>query len=149
MTKRTASATRTRKSPRTNPPAPAARAARATKSTAKKIAGFAVEKKATDVLVMDLRKVTDMTSFFVVCAGESNAQVKAIADNVLEKCRRAGLAVYHVEGYDSLRWVLIDLVDVVVHVFQPEVRAYYQLERLWGDAPVERLRDDAGEAAPR
>jgi len=149
VTKRTASAARTRKSPRTNPPTPAARASRATKSTAKKIAGFAVEKKATDVVVMDLRKVTDVTSFFIVCGGASSSQVKAIADNVLEKCRRAGLGVYHVEGYDSQRWVLIDLVDVVVHVFQPDVRAYYQLERLWGDAPIERLSDDAIEATPR
>jgi len=78
-----------------------------------------------------------------------NPQVKAIVDNVLEKCRSAGLGIYHVEGYESLRWVLIDLVDVVVHVFQPEVRAYYQLERLWGDAPVERLDDDAVDATTR
>ncbi len=148
MTKRTASAARTRKSTKSVPPKPA-RAGRATKSTAKKIAGFAAEKKATDVLVMDLRKVTDMTSFFVVATGGSNPQVKAIVDNVLEKCRKSGLDVYHVEGYDSMRWVLIDLVDVVVHVFQHDVRAYYQLERLWGDAPVERLGDDAVEATPR
>jgi ribosome-associated protein len=137
VTKRNAPATRTRKTPRTAP----ARAARATKSTAKKIAGYALEKKASDVLVMDLRTVTDVTGFFVVCTGGSNVQVKAIVDNVLEKCRQSGVGVYHVEGYDSLRWVLIDLVDVVVHVFQPEVRSYYQLERLWGDAPAERLGD--------
>ncbi len=149
MTKRTAAAAKIRKSARIAPPTQAARADRATKSTAKKIAGFAVEKKATDVLVMDLRKVTDMTSFFIVASGSSNAQVKAIVDNVLDKCRSAGHSIYHLEGYDSLRWVLIDLVDVVVHVFQPEIRAYYQLERLWGDAPVERLGDDAAEAAPR
>jgi ribosome-associated protein len=102
------------------------------------------------VLVMDLRKVTDVTSFFIVATGASSAQVRAIADNLLEKCRAAGVGIYHVEGYDSLRWVLIDLVDVVIHVFQPEVRAYYQLERLWGDAPVERLNDDdAAQVAPR
>lgn len=147
MTKRTTPTTKIRKTPK---PAPPVRAGRATKATAKKIAGFAVDKKATDVLVMDLRKVTDVTSFFIVATGASSAQVRAIADNVLEKCRAAGLGIYHVEGYDSLRWVLIDLVDVVIHVFQPEVRAYYQLERLWGDAPVERLSDDdAAQAAPR
>jgi ribosome-associated protein len=123
------------------------RAARATKSTAKKIAGFAVEKKAGDVLVMDLRKVTDVTSFFIVATGGSTSQVRAIVDNVLDQCRKSGLEVYHVEGYDSMRWVLIDLVDVVVHVFQPDVRAYYQLERLWGDAPVDRLDDDAAQAS--
>ncbi len=149
MTKRTAPVARNRKISKIKPPAPAARSSRATKATAKKIAGFAVEKKASDVLVMDLRKVTDMTSFFIVCTGGSNAQVRAIVDNVLDKCRRAGHSIYHLEGYDSLRWVLIDMVDVVVHVFQPDVRAYYQLERLWGDAPVERLDDDSAAAAPR
>lgn len=151
MTKRTATATRTRKTPHTAPPSKAARAMvpRATKSTAKKIAGYAVEKKATDVLVMDLRKVTDMTSFFIVCTGESTTQIKAIADNVIEQCKKAGLGIYHIEGYESLRWILIDLVDVVVHVFQPDVRAYYQLERLWGDAPAERFGDSASKTAPR
>lgn len=149
MTKRSAPATRSRKISRIPPPTKTARSTRATKSTAKKIAGFAVEKKAMDVLVMDLRKITDVTSFFIVCTGGSTAQVKAIVDNVLEKCRRAGMDIYHLEGYDSQRWVLIDLVDIVVHVFLPDVRSYYQLERLWGDAPVERLGDDAVEAAPR
>ena len=149
MTKRSAPATRSRKISKIPPPTKTARSTRATKSTAKKIAGFAVEKKAMDVLVMDLRKITDVTSFFIVCTGGSTAQVKAIVDNVLEKCRRGGMDIYHLEGYDSQRWVLIDLVDVVVHVFLPDVRSYYQLERLWGDAPVERLGDDAVEAAPR
>jgi ribosome-associated protein len=149
VTKRNAPVTRSRKVSKIAPPAPVARSSRATKATAKKIAGYAVEKKAADVLVMDLRKVTDMTSFFIVCTGGSSAQVRAIADNVLEKSRRAGLSIYHLEGYDSLRWVLIDMVDVVVHIFQPDVRAYYQLERLWGDAPTERMDDDAAAAAPR
>jgi len=145
VTKRTASTARIRKISKPSS-IPAARAGRATKVTAKKIAGFAVEKKATDVLVMDLRKVTDVTSFFIVATGASSTQVRAIVENVIERCRQSGLEIYHVEGYDSQRWVLIDLVDVVVHVFQPDVRAYYQLERLWGDAPVERLNDDAAEA---
>lgn len=117
------------------------RSPRATLVTARKVAGFAYDKKAEDLLVMDLRKVTDMTSFFILCSGDSGPQVKAIADNVLEQARKSGIEVYHVEGYESLRWVLIDLIDIVVHVFQPEVRRYYQLERLWGDAPVERIGD--------
>lgn len=96
---------------------------------------------------MDLRKVTDMTRFFIVCTGSSSAQVKAIADNVIEKSRKSGVSVYQVEGYESLRWVLIDMIDIVVHVFQPEVREYYQLERLWGDAPSERVEDAEAEAA--
>jgi len=149
VTKRSAPATRSRKISKLPLPAKTARSTRATKSTAKKIAGFAVEKKAMDVMVMDLRKITDVTSFFIVCTGGSTAQVRAIADNVLDKCRRSGMDIYHLEGYDSQRWVLIDLVDIVVHVFLPEVRSYYQLERLWGDAPVDRYGDDAVEATPR
>ncbi len=115
--------------------------ARATKVTARKVAGFARDKKAADLMIMDLRKVTDMTSFFILCTGDSGPQVKAIADNVLEQADKSGMEVYNVEGYESLRWVLIDMIDIVVHVFQPEVRGYYQLERLWGDAPVERVDD--------
>jgi ribosome-associated protein len=121
-------------------------AAKATRVTARKVAGFAIEKKAEDVRVMDLRKVTDVTSFFIICTGNSNSQVKAIVESVLDGCKKAGIEVYNVEGYESLRWVLVDLIDIVVHVFQPEVRGYYQLERLWGDAPVEKIGDDESEA---
>jgi ribosome-associated protein len=120
--------------------------ARATRATARRVAAFALEKKAADVVLMDLRKVTDMTSFFVVCTGASSSQVKAIADNIIEKCGAASLSIYHVEGYESLRWVLIDMIDIVIHVFQPEVRGYYQLERLWGDTPSERVGDADAEA---
>ena len=149
--KTTTARTSTSKRKITRTAKPSARPARsstrgATRSTARKVAAFALEKKAADVLVMDVRKVTDVTRFFIVCTGQSAPQVKAIADHVIDSCRDSKLGVYHVEGYDSLRWVLIDLVDIVVHVFQPEVRGYYQLERLWGDAQVERVDDAAAGA---
>lgn len=118
----------------------------ATRATARKVAAFALDKKAVDIVVMDVRKVTDVTRFFIVCSGQSSPQVKAIADHVIDSCRDAGLDIYHVEGYDSLRWVLIDLVDIVVHVFLPDVRRYYQLERLWGDAPAEQIDESAAGA---
>ena len=118
-----------------------------TKTTAKKIVRFALEKKAYDTQLMDLRKVTPVTDFFVICSGSTRVQVKAIADNVVQKCKENGISVYHVEGYDSLRWVLIDLVDIVVHIFQPDVRSYYQLERLWGDAPTDYFDADSEKAA--
>lgn len=124
-----------------SPRAAGNRPARATLATARKVAGFAYDKKAVDLMVMDLRKVTDVTRFFILCTGESGPQVRAIADNVLEQARKAGIEIYNVEGYDSQRWVLIDMIDMVVHIFQPDVRRYYQLERLWGDAPVERIGD--------
>jgi len=113
--------------------------ARRTKYLAKKAVKLVLAKKAEDVLLLDLRKLSPMTDFFVVCTGGSETQVKAIADSVIEGCQKSGVQIYNIEGYESLRWVLIDLVDVVVHIFQPEVRRYYQLERLWGDAPTERF----------
>jgi ribosome-associated protein len=110
-----------------------------TKTTAKKVARFALDKKAFHVDLMDLRKITPVTDFFIICSGSTDVHVKAIADSVIENCKKDGISVYHVEGYESKRWVLIDLVEIVVHVFQPEVRGYYQLERLWGDAPTDKF----------
>ena len=110
-----------------------------TKATAKKVVRFALEKKASEIDLMDLRKITTVTDFFIICTGSSDVHVKAIVDSVADNCRKDGIAVYHIEGYESLRWVLIDLVEIVVHVFQREIREYYQLERLWGDAPTDRF----------
>lgn len=121
--------------------------ARGIKTTAKKVVEFALSRKAEDVLLFDLRKITTMTDFFVICTGTTDVQVKAIAQAVLDGCKKADIAVYHVEGLDSLSWVLIDLVDIVVHVFQPDVRKYYQLERLWGDAKIEGFNYEDEKAA--
>jgi len=117
-------------------------ARKVTKATAKKIVRIALEKKAFDVRLMDLRKLTPVTDFFIICSGSTSVQVKAIADHILEKCKKDDMPIYHLEGYDARRWVLIDMVDLVVHIFQPEVRNYYQLERLWGDAPTDHFDPD-------
>jgi ribosome-associated protein len=114
------------------------------KITAKKIIEFTLNKKAEDVLLFDLRKITSMADFFIICSGTSDVQVKAIAEAVIEGCRKKDLRVYHVEGLDASTWVLIDLIDIVVHIFQPDVRKYYQLERLWGDAKIERYSYEGG-----
>ena len=118
--------------------------ARRTKTTAKKLVDFALSKKAEDVLLLDLRKITAMTDFFIICTGRSDTQVKAIADAVIEGAKKEKLGFYHVEGLEARTWVLIDLVDVVVHVFKPETRSYYQLERLWRDAEIEEFDDEEG-----
>ena len=114
-----------------------------TRATAKKIIRFALAKKAEEVILLDLRKITPMADFFIICSGVSGVQVRAIVDSILENCKKSDIDVYHVEGYENARWVLIDLVEIVVHVFQPEVRGYYQLERLWGDARKDVFADDA------
>jgi len=94
------------------------------------------EKKATDIIILDLRSRTDFTDFFLICSGNSKIQVQAIADCILEKTRGTSFKAYSVEGYATGRWVLLDMGDLIAHVFQKETRTYYDLERLWGDVPV-------------
>lgn len=106
---------------------------------AHQIAQIALEKKASEVLILDLRQITSITDFFVICSGAVEQHVKAIVDEIEQRLKPANKP-WHIEGYQHLSWVLMDYVDVVVHVFQPETRQYYNLERLWADAPCERLK---------
>lgn len=92
--------------------------------------------KARELTVLDLRHVSDATDFFVIASGTSDAHVRGIAEAVMEKLRASGHRTHHVEGLAGGHWVLLDYVDFVVHLFHPETRAFYQLERLWGDAPA-------------
>lgn len=94
----------------------------------------ALDKKATDVVVLDLRGTPAFTDFFILCSGHSPRQVKTIADAVEEALRAANVKANHVEGYDRAEWVLVDFFTFIVHVFTPQMRAFYSLERLWGDA---------------
>lgn len=96
---------------------------------------LAQERKAQDVMVLDLRGISSATDFFVLASGRSDTQVKAIADNVVEELKTIGERPNHVEGIQGGRWALLDYVNFVVHVFHPQARAFYQLENLWGDAP--------------
>jgi len=114
---------------------------------AKKVAEFALTKKAQDVKILDLRKLTDMADFFVICSGESDIQVKAIADAILESTERIGVEAWHQEGVTQRQWLLLDYVDVVVHVFHKEIRKFYALEKLWGDAKIQTVEDKP--AAPK
>jgi ribosome-associated protein len=95
----------------------------------------AAEKKAENLLGIDLRGVASFTDGFVIATGAQRRQTQAICDAVIERLKGAGEHVGHLEGYDRGEWILLDLSDVVVHVFTPETRDFYGLERLWGDAP--------------
>jgi ribosome-associated protein len=102
-------------------------------------AELAGERKAQDTLLLDLRGISNATDYFLIATGTSDTHVQAIAENVIEGLKKAGHRPAHVEGLRSGRWVLIDYIDFVVHVFHPAARAFYQLERLWGDAPTHAL----------
>lgn len=115
---------------------------RSSKRFANKVAKLALSKKAENVLSMDLRGLTTTCDFFVICEGTSDVHVRAIADAIVEGMKNTGEKAWHVEGYEAKRWILVDYVNVVVHVFDEETRDYYQLERLWGDAGVEKYDDE-------
>ncbi len=108
---------------------------------ASRSADLMLDKKAREVIIMDLRGLTSVTDFFVMGTGESDMQVKAIVDHVNENLRSEDTKPFHIEGYDKLSWVLIDYIDVVAHVFLPETRDYYRLEHLWADAKVSEITD--------
>jgi len=116
------------------------------KNLVKKITGLIFEKKGTDVKSIEIKKVSTLTDYFVVCSADSDTQVKAIADYIEDKLKDEGIRLWHKEGYRALNWVLLDYVDVVVHVFKKEARLFYNLEKLWGDAPVVQHRDTVPKA---
>ena len=111
------------------------------KTLAYKIVDLALEKKAKQIVVMDLDGKTAFADFFVLMTGESDTQIKAIADHIVKDLRGQEIKIYHKEGYNSLRWVLLDYVDVIVHIFKQDTREFYGLERLWGDAKIDFVMD--------
>lgn len=104
---------------------------------------LALERKAQDVVVLDLTGISSATDHFVIAGGSSDVQVKAIAEHILEELKKEGERPNHVEGMQGGRWVLMDYVDFVVHVFHPQARDFYQLETLWGDAPRVEMAEEA------
>ena len=103
---------------------------------ARRAALVAADNKANDVVVLGLKGVSDMTDFFVIASGTSDTHVRALGEHIQEELRKDGMRAHHVEGMQQGRWVLLDYVDFVVHLFHPSLRSFYQLERLWSDAHV-------------
>ena len=113
---------------------------------AQRIAAYAADKKAIDLAVLDVRGILGYTDFFVICTGNTERQVKAIHDGINESMKKEhGELPRRVEGLPEARWVLMDYLDVVVHVLTPQAREFYRLEQLWGEAP--RHDVEAGVAA--
>ena len=126
-------------------PAPAfsgPRSPAAIAALARRVAEICLEHRGQDVVLINLAGVSDMADWFVVATGTSDTHVRSMADHVIETLRGEEERVYHVEGLPQGRWVLLDFVDVVVHLFHPTLRAFYQLERLWGDAEITSLSSE-------
>ncbi len=105
------------------------------------IGELALEKKASEVVILDVHELTSITDAFVICSGGSDVQVKAIADHILDEMA-AVEKPWHREGYETREWILLDYVNVVVHIFHEASRKYYNLERLWADAEITALQDE-------
>jgi len=113
----------------------------ASKDLAAKIGEFALQKKANRVKILDVHKITSMTDFFVICSGSSDVQVKAITDHIVDEIAEQERP-FNREGYDSREWILLDYINVVVHIFHEASRDFYDLERLWMDAEITELTDE-------
>lgn len=105
----------------------------------------ATEKKATDLVLLDLRKIASFTEYFLICSGGSTRQVQAVSNAIEETLRNRGKRPLHIEGYSSAEWILLDYGDFIVHVFGHASRKFYDLERLWRDARRVEVREERGE----
>lgn len=105
---------------------------------------LAVDRKARDILLLDLRSVSDATDFFLIMSGTSDVHVRSISEHILEELKKEGARADHAEGQRGGHWVLLDYIDFVIHIFYPAARDFYQLERLWGDAPTYVIEGSTG-----
>lgn len=110
------------------------------------IAKAASDKKALDILILDMRKIPSVSDYFLIASGTSTTQVRAISDNIIEKLNLKGERVWHAEGEREALWILLDYGDVVAHIFQEDTRRFYELERLWSDVPVKKFKEKVKKA---
>ncbi len=97
-------------------------------------------KRAEDIVVLNMKGISSVADYFLICHGNSDKQVQAIAREIKDKVEEQEVSLKRMEGFDEARWVLVDIGDIVVHVFHKDERGYYNLERLWGDAPFENIQ---------
>ncbi len=114
---------------------------------AKRAAELSLEKKCEEVAILDVRGLTSVTDFFVIATADSERKAKAAYEHIVDELKHDDERPLHTEGTDTLHWILLDYVDVVVHIFMPDERKFYDLETLWGDAPRKNLKGIAAEAS--
>ncbi len=108
---------------------------------ARRCADLMIEKKGRDIVLLDVRGLTDIADFFVICSCDNDTHVKAVADNIREELGKEEIRPWKTEGWQGLHWIILDYVEVVIHVFYNETRHFYKLERLWADAKTEHVTD--------
>lgn len=109
---------------------------------AKRIAEAALDRKANDIVILDLRGLTAVADYFVICSGTSDIHIEGIANIIEEKLDEQNMKLWHREGNRNSSWILLDYIDVIVHIFTQSAREFYGLERLWGDAPKSIIGDE-------
>lgn len=112
------------------------------KELSEKAAHLCLQKKAEDVVILNIAPLTSMADYFVICTGSTNTQVKAISEHLVSELKKERNRPLHTEGVANQEWILLDYIDVVVHIFQPHKREFYGLERLWGDAETIEVKDE-------
>tara|TARA_B100000029_G_scaffold103487_1_gene93991 strand:+ start:1874 stop:2248 length:375 start_codon:yes stop_codon:yes gene_type:complete len=112
------------------------------KKIARLISNFMLEKKGYDIKIIHVKKITTLTDIFINCTSDSDVQSRAIANNIKKGLEKYKIKPINIEGYQSLKWVLMDYVNVTINIFQKEYRKFYNIERLWLDAEIETVKDD-------
>lgn len=111
------------------------------KTLTNKIIDCLLEKKAIEINVIDVKKLTSLTDTFIVCSSDSEPQTKAIMNHITDSLSEDKIKPLHVEGHENLKWVLIDYADIVINIFDKETREYYSIERLWADAKIKKIKE--------
>ena len=103
----------------------------------------ALDKKADNVVIMNMKKLTTVCDFFIICSGNTERKTKAIADNIIKELEKLSVKPWHTEGYNEASWILLDCQNVIVHIFRDDIRKFYDLEHLWADAPKRTLIEES------
>ena len=111
------------------------------KNITNKIVDCLLDKKALEINVIDVKKLTSLTDTFIICSSDSEPQTKAIVNHITDTLSLMKIKPLHIEGYENLKWVLVDYADIVINIFNKETREYYNLERLWADAKITKIKE--------
>lgn len=106
-----------------------------------KIGELILDKKGDDIKILDVRELTSLTEYFIICTSDSSPKTRAITEHIKSELKKDNISPWHIEGLEKMEWVLLDYVNIVINVFNPEMREYYNIERLWSDAKIKQVSD--------